>query len=87
MEYWVPTGGGSETMPDIPYRAQDGFVAKYAPDGELVWIRQFGSSGLEGSYGVAADSEQNVLVVGLTTGSLATRNEGGLDAFIVKFAP
>jgi hypothetical protein len=79
--------GENEKFPDDPYKAQDGFVAKYTPDGEPVWIRQFGSSGLEGIYGVAADSDQDVIVVGTTTGSAAAENEGLLDALLVKFGP
>lgn len=47
---------------------RDAFVARPAPDGEISWVRQFGSSGTDWTQGVDADSAGKVYVVGLTEG-------------------
>jgi hypothetical protein len=81
--------GDTEEFPECPYRAEDAFVARYAPDGSQVWVRQFGIAGLlEGGYGVTADSQQNVIAVGYSINSLEPQcSSGDQDALIVKFAP
>ena len=83
--------GSNEAAPpdrsDDLYSAEDAFIAKYNAAGDLLWIDQFGSSQLEGGFGVAADSDSNVLAVGFTGGDLAGTNQGKDDAFLVKLAP
>jgi hypothetical protein len=66
--------------------ANDLFVAKYAEDGTLQWIRQLGSAGEEIAYGAAADGTDNVYVTGATGGSLdGNTASGGFDAFLAKY--
>ena len=67
--------------------AADAFVRKHAPDGDLVWARQFGTSSNEEANGVVVDSSGNVLVVGYTGGSLGGTQASYRDAFVRKFAP
>ncbi|MCB2408778.1 SBBP repeat-containing protein [Hymenobacter lucidus] len=42
----------------------DGYLAKYAPDGSLTWVRQIGSVGRERAYGVAVDGAGNAYITG-----------------------
>lgn len=68
----------------------DVFVAKYDPQGNLLWARTIGGQSWERGYGISTDSSGNVLVTGyfrerLTFGpdSLASRGLG--DIFIAKY--
>jgi hypothetical protein len=63
----------------------DAVVRKYAPNGSVLWTRQFGSSGNDQAFGVAIDSIDNVFVVGHTWGAMSGANKGQKDAFVRKF--
>lgn len=71
----------------------DAFVAKYAAaDGGHLWSKRFGTSGIEGAYGVAADAGGNVVAVGhfentITPAGTPLTSAGGLDVFVVKYGP
>lgn len=65
----------------------DVFVAKYNPNGNLVWCTVFGTAGDDIANGVGVDPAGNVYVGGQTTGALAAAaNAGGNDAFLVKLS-
>jgi len=52
---------------------------------EILWIRQFGSSGFDSASGVAADGVGNAYVAGGTEGTLPGQIHLGFnDAFIAK---
>lgn len=65
--------------------ANDSFLAKYDTTGNLLWTRQWGSSGEDFSRGVAADVLGNIYITGGTNGALGSSNLGGYDAFVSKF--
>ena len=50
----------------------DAFVRKYAPDGEVVWTRQFGTRGSDHALDVAVDAEGRIVVVGSTDRKLVS---------------
>lgn len=90
-----PTGGTG--LPN-----SEGYVAKLSADARsIVWATYFGGNGRDSAYGVRADSEGNVYIVGATSSSdLPTtagaydRTLGGRqgasylsDAFVAKFSP
>ena len=64
--------------------ASDAFVRKYSPSGGLLWTRQFGASGDDGTTDVAVSSS-GVYVAGSTQGTLARPAQGSADAFIRKY--
>ena len=51
------------------------FFAKYNSSGTLQWQRSFGGSGTDWSYGISADGNGNVYVVGQTSSSGAGSND------------
>ncbi|NJO55522.1 MAG: hypothetical protein HC834_03245 [Rhodospirillales bacterium] len=53
-----------------PAKKEDAWFAKYDPDGVLIWVRQFGSAGNDNCDAVAVDNEDNILLVGTTSGRL-----------------
>ncbi len=72
---------------------KDAFLAKYAPDGALVWVRQIGSTGSDEGWGLALDPSGNPVVTGNFTGTvsvgappLAPVLTGTDDMFVAKFS-
>jgi hypothetical protein len=64
----------------------DVVVAKYAPNGARLWIRQIGCSQGDNAHAVAVDPLGNVFVVGSTLGDLGGpgTHKGSYDAFLIK---
>jgi hypothetical protein len=62
-------------------------VAKYSPEGTLLWTKQLGTSDYDSSLGVATDSQGNVFISGETSGALAGSNKGDKDAWVAKYSP
>ncbi|MEJ2357036.1 MAG: SBBP repeat-containing protein [Deinococcales bacterium] len=67
--------------------AGDAFLAKLGPDGSLLWLRQFGTTGADYARGVAVDASGNVFVGGDTNGTLPENVSAGGDgdAFLAKY--
>jgi hypothetical protein len=62
----------------------DGFIRKYAADGNEVWTSQFGTSDSDSNYGVSVDSS-GVYVAGDTYGTFPGQTYSGLiDSFVAK---
>ncbi|HRF81749.1 MAG TPA: hypothetical protein PL070_16850 [Flavobacteriales bacterium] len=77
-------------------QAEDVFVAKFDPDGNLLWARSgAGTGGTARDVGnaIAVDNNGNVYSCGyfrsqtISFGSVILTNEGQADAFIVKYDP
>jgi uncharacterized repeat protein (TIGR02543 family) len=69
--------------------SEDMLVAKITPAGSLAWTQLLGSSGkLTIAYGIDCDSQGNVFVTGITSGSLDGQSfsgGGGYEAFITRY--
>ncbi|MCT7956395.1 DUF4347 domain-containing protein [Laspinema palackyanum] len=65
--------------------ATDAWIAKYDSNGNQQWVRQFGSSGYDGSNGITSDSAGNLYVTGYTDGNLGGTHAGGQDIWIAKY--
>ena len=63
----------------------DAFLSKYNASGNLLWSREFGTSGYEENQGLSADGLGNVYISGSTNGSLNGANAGGSDAYVGKY--
>ncbi|MGB0870576.1 MAG: T9SS type A sorting domain-containing protein [Flavobacteriales bacterium] len=71
----------------------DVFIQKLSPNGELIWVKQFGGSSSEVGYSVKTDSEGNVYFLGnfiedfnfdTMTGASVVNSLGQNDVFIIK---
>jgi hypothetical protein len=68
----------------------DVYVAKYSPDGNLLWMKQFGGNFMDRAYDLAIGPDQNVVVTGIFTGSVAFGTttlqsaQGSKDVFLLK---
>jgi len=73
----------------------DAFLAKYSPEGTLIWCTYFGGSENENSYGIAIDGSDNIYICGSTpsqdgissTNAYQKNLNGFTDAFLAKFSP
>jgi hypothetical protein len=65
---------------------RDSFVSKYTNDGNLLFIRQLGTSEDDYSTGVTTDSSGDVFITGVTYGALGGPQAGNGDAFVVKLS-
>ncbi len=63
----------------------DAFVRKYDNLGNVLWTRQFGTNTYDSVEAVTVDKDDNVLVAGQTSGSIAGSNAGAMDAFLRKY--
>ncbi len=72
-----------ELVPGQQAGVVDAFAMKYAPDGELVWARQFGTELSDRPTSLVVDSLGAVKVVGETQGELTgTARSGERDLFV-----
>ncbi len=78
------TGGG--LAGDIASDSSDGFVAKYAASGDLLWIRQLGIAGEDQARGVSVDDSGNILITGFGEGDFAGSGQGGQDVVTAKYS-
>lgn len=81
---------GSGLIPSVG--GTDIFVAKYDPQGALLWLKTYGDAGLQGANGVAVDATGNAFVVGYMAGSVdfgggPIASGGGSDVFVLKLDP
>ncbi len=63
----------------------DAFLAKYDSAGNLLWMRQLGTSEGDDSAGLAVDNNGDVYISGYTEGSLGGDNQGVRDAYLAKY--
>ncbi len=69
----------------------DVFVAKYASDGSLLWVRAAGSAGEDWGQGIAVAADGDVLVAGyfsqtISFGTQALKSSGEQDVFTVCYS-
>jgi len=86
--------GGGEVVLNSAGTSSDTFLAKYAPDGVLLWVQQIAGNNVASGVGVAVDDSGNVYAAG-AFGSTATLGDGGneivltsagdFDVFIAKY--
>lgn len=70
----------------------DGYIAKYAPDGNVVWVHSFGGSGLDGGNGLDVDHHGNIYITGDMTATVTTNTASPLQIdtstlFLAKYSP
>ncbi|MCD0490089.1 gliding motility-associated C-terminal domain-containing protein [Pedobacter sp. MC2016-14] len=68
----------------------DAYIAKYAPDGKIIWVVKFGGSGSELINNMTIDDNGNVLVIGqyastIDFGSVSLSSIGSEDMFLIKY--
>ncbi len=72
------------TMDKLSFGGVDYVILKLDSKGNLIWMKQLGTSKGDECQGITGDST-NIFICGYTFGDLAAKNKGSLDAFIGKF--
>ena len=94
-----PAGSGVVTLPSAS-PGTDCFIAKYSPDGAVVWVARIAGSITDQGQGIATDPSGNVVVTGYYSAPLTIFNQGssgtagttlpntttGVDCFIAKYS-
>lgn len=96
---------GATSMPDFPITEgghqqnfggeQDGFIAKFDMDGDLLWSTFYGGDGVDHIHDVVVTTESDVVIYGYSESAtdIASENAyqseyaGQGDAFIARFSP
>jgi hypothetical protein len=65
--------------------AEDAFLAKFTADGDLLWLRQWGSDTTDYALSVSSDKSGDIYVTGYTYGAVAETVAGGEDPYLTKF--
>lgn len=67
----------------------DAWIAKYDPDGNQVWLRQFGSTSSDYARGIAIDGQNFIYLTGYTSGLMEenVKHPGECDAWVAKYDP
>ena len=82
------SGWTNGSLDDTIASGHDAFLAKYAPDGNLLWTKQLSAVGAnDTSNSVALDGDGNAYISGYTSGNLGGSVVGGYDAFLAKYDP
>ncbi len=68
----------------------DAFVAKYDPNGRLIWVRTGGGQSYDIGYGIAVDNDDNVIITGNFSNSAVFGNINLIghflnEIFVVKY--
>ncbi|MGK5093171.1 SBBP repeat-containing protein [Deltaproteobacteria bacterium TL4] len=83
--YLVGTTGGS--LGNNTFHGEtDLFLAKYSPDGHLLWVTQLGSMGTETGDGIMVTPTGDIFVIGTTTERLGDDiPQGASDLILAKY--
>ncbi len=63
---------------------EDIFIVKYTSNGDMEWIRQFGTDSTDVAKGIFSDNTGSVYITGMTGGKLGQNSYGKTDSFILK---
>jgi hypothetical protein len=63
---------------------EDIFIAKYTSEGQIQWIKQFGTDSSDVARGIYSDNKGNIYVTGNTGDKLGQASSGKNDCFIMK---
>lgn len=64
----------------------DAVLVKLDADGNMLWLRQYGTAATESARDVAVAPDGSIWVVGQTEGALAGASLGGADAYLARFS-
>ena len=84
----VLVGRTKGVLDGINMGGEDAFLRKYSTNGNVIWTKQFGTTGNDFARAVEVDSVGNVIVGAQTQGSLefGVANAGGSDIVLRKYS-
>ncbi len=90
---FATAGAHQNYIPTSQYLCTNGIIVKFDPNGTRLWGTYYGGINYNDIRGIKADSQNNIVIAGRTQsptnistfGSHQENNQGGTDAYIVKF--
>lgn len=79
------TGSTSGPLNGTARGSSDVWVNKYDSNGNLLWGKQFGSTGSESAYSVVTDKDGNFYLSGDTGGNLFSSKQTNIDIWVAKY--
>ena len=79
------TGFTTSNLAGVRAGLYDVWLTKHNNNGQLAWIKQFGTEDYEWSWGIDTDSDGNIYLAGWTLGNLGGINAGSYDAWLAKY--
>ncbi|MCA9658991.1 MAG: hypothetical protein KC486_11660 [Myxococcales bacterium] len=81
---------GIDGVGDVIWYTDDLFIARYSPDGALLWARRFGDDATQRAYDVAVTDEGELIVVGSLRGTVDFGNavavaDESYDGLVARF--
>ena len=96
FEQSVVFGAGADAVTLTATGARDIFFAKYAPEGQLLWVRRIGGPNLDFCQAIATGNDGSVFIAGFFEGSVdfdpgpgeaILNSAGDVDIFWAKYTP
>jgi len=78
------TGSTTGILKGKNFGKEDVFIVKYNSDGQMVWLKQFGTDSTDIGKGIYTDDKGYVYITGTTSGILGKSSLGKSDGFIMK---
>ncbi len=63
----------------------DVYLSKFDPQGNSLWVKQFGTAEDDEAYSLYIDKSDNIFISGYTDGNLGGTNAGSYDAWVAKY--
>ena len=90
---FATAGAHQNYIPTSQYLSTNGIIVKFDPNGTRLWGTYYGGINYNDIRGIKADSQNNIVIAGRTqsptnistAGTHQENNQGGTDAYIVKF--
>lgn len=90
---FATTGAHQTSIPQGIYLCTNGIIVKFDTNGTRLWGTYYGGINYNDIRGIKADSQNNIVITGQTksltnistVGSHQENNQGGSDAYVVKF--
>jgi hypothetical protein len=78
------TGSTTGILNDKNFGKEDVFIIKYNSDGQMLWLKQYGTDSTDIGKGIYIDNKGYVYVTGITSGKFGKSSFGKSDGFIMK---
>lgn len=78
------TGSTTGILKNKNFGKEDVFIVKYNSDGQMLWLKQFGTDSTDIGKGIYIDFKGYVYLTGTTSGKFGKSSLGKSDGFIMK---
>jgi Beta-propeller repeat len=81
------TGHTESNLGGTNLGGNDGWVAKFNQNGDILWTKQIGTPANDYAFAIAVSNEQDIYLTGKTAGNLGGTNTGKYDVWLARVNP